>query len=424
MLAQLLASPLNLILVVLLPILLVLALVSLWLHRRARRELQERDAELAESTALQMEQDNTQYDQLLTANVDMSEELPDLHSEDETLSPAPLFDSRLDEEEFALSEVDLSDSDEEPASLGAVAQDDALLPAQERNDDYDEIDLSMTDDSSDLASDGLPDLSWLEEETSAPDDIVELNEGEARGDEDSDALLADLGVTEHTSEPELDLPELTAEMTPLAANELAWESTPVADDITASAVPDELPPESASVTAENTGADEALTGADSGLQDMSELETVSSLSADWSLDEHEIELDEPDTDLSLMGEAAPVSEPAVATPVESESPKPAQSFVGIDELLAQADAADSTLTSSDPQFDLTAGLDDFPDLTADGNDIDVDADDGGVGAKLDLARAYLEIDDKQSARELLEEALSQGTEEQQAEANKLLKRLS
>ena len=57
------------------------------------------------------------------------------------------------------------------------------------------------------------------------------------------------------------------------------------------------------------------------------------------------------------------------------------------------------------------------------DEVDVDADDGGVGAKLDLARAYLEIDDKESARELLEEAAAQGSEHQRNEAEKLLKRL-
>ena len=55
--------------------------------------------------------------------------------------------------------------------------------------------------------------------------------------------------------------------------------------------------------------------------------------------------------------------------------------------------------------------------------IDID-DDGGVGAKLDLARAYLEIDDKASAKELLLEVQSQGSNEQIKEAEKLLSRIS
>ncbi|MGL6153115.1 MAG: FimV/HubP family polar landmark protein, partial [Aeromonas sobria] len=98
-------------------------------------------------------------------------------------------------------------------------------------------------------------------------------------------------------------------------------------------------------------------------------------------------------------------------------------YVEIDKLLAEADA-----TASEPEpyqgFSLDVGLDGFPEVLPESTGFDVDADDGGVGAKLDLARAYLEIDDKDSARELLQEAAEQGSDHQRAEAEKLLKRLA
>lgn len=97
-------------------------------------------------------------------------------------------------------------------------------------------------------------------------------------------------------------------------------------------------------------------------------------------------------------------------------------FVEIDKLLADADAS-STEQEPYQGFSLDVGLDGFPEVLPESNGFDVDADDGGVGAKLDLARAYLEIDDKESARELLEEAVAQGSEHQRSEAQKLLKRL-
>lgn len=46
-----------------------------------------------------------------------------------------------------------------------------------------------------------------------------------------------------------------------------------------------------------------------------------------------------------------------------------------------------------------------------------------AGGKLSLARAYLEINDKESARELLLEAAIEGSVHQRAGAGKLLKRL-
>ncbi|MNX48833.1 hypothetical protein D3C86_794260 [compost metagenome] len=100
----------------------------------------------------------------------------------------------------------------------------------------------------------------------------------------------------------------------------------------------------------------------------------------------------------------------------------ANDYVEIDKLLAEANAS-STEQEPYQGFSLDVGLDGFPEVLPQSTGFDVDADDGGVGAKLDLARAYLEIDDKESARELLQEAAAQGSEHQRSEAEKLLRRL-
>jgi pilus assembly protein FimV len=54
--------------------------------------------------------------------------------------------------------------------------------------------------------------------------------------------------------------------------------------------------------------------------------------------------------------------------------------------------------------------------------IDVDADDG-LGAKLDLAQAYVEMGEQNSARELLESVLEKGNEKQISEAKEILNKL-
>jgi pilus assembly protein FimV len=43
-----------------------------------------------------------------------------------------------------------------------------------------------------------------------------------------------------------------------------------------------------------------------------------------------------------------------------------------------------------------------------------------VATKLDLARAYVEMGDKEGAKEILEEVLKEGNSQQQADANQLL----
>jgi pilus assembly protein FimV len=46
-----------------------------------------------------------------------------------------------------------------------------------------------------------------------------------------------------------------------------------------------------------------------------------------------------------------------------------------------------------------------------------------TATKLDLARAYIEMGDKESAKGILEEVAGEGTDEQRAEASELLRRV-
>jgi FimV C-terminal domain len=52
--------------------------------------------------------------------------------------------------------------------------------------------------------------------------------------------------------------------------------------------------------------------------------------------------------------------------------------------------------------------------------IDIDKD-AGQNANLDLARVYIEMDDVDSAKELLDEVMSLGSDEQKKEADDILK---
>jgi len=55
--------------------------------------------------------------------------------------------------------------------------------------------------------------------------------------------------------------------------------------------------------------------------------------------------------------------------------------------------------------------------------VDVDDEENSVNAKLDLARAYIEIDDTDSAKALLKEVQLDGNERQKSEAEGLVKTL-
>ncbi len=68
-------------------------------------------------------------------------------------------------------------------------------------------------------------------------------------------------------------------------------------------------------------------------------------------------------------------------------------------------------------------LSDFTGVNDNDAVIDIDKD-AGQNANLDLARVYIEMDDVPAAKELLDEVVSQGSEEQKQEAESILKSIS
>lgn len=90
-------------------------------------------------------------------------------------------------------------------------------------------------------------------------------------------------------------------------------------------------------------------------------------------------------------------------------------------------------TSKDDALDLDLGLeeDNGPDSKFDFSGLDLDLGDAGgndleldeVGTKLDLARAYVEMGDKEGAREILAEVLAEGSDKQKSDAKGMLSSL-
>ena len=92
-------------------------------------------------------------------------------------------------------------------------------------------------------------------------------------------------------------------------------------------------------------------------------------------------------------------------------------------------SVDSLLSASQDEVNLEepyekanidVGLNEFPEFTNDVNPIDVDIDENGIAAKLDLAKVYLEIGDEDNAQVILKEVVKLGDPQQQSEAQNLL----
>lgn len=73
-------------------------------------------------------------------------------------------------------------------------------------------------------------------------------------------------------------------------------------------------------------------------------------------------------------------------------------------------------------LDLSADFSDDS-LGGDDEDLVIAADANGMSTKLDLARAYLDMGDEDGARQILEEVVAEGNDEQKAEAGELLERI-
>jgi pilus assembly protein FimV len=103
-------------------------------------------------------------------------------------------------------------------------------------------------------------------------------------------------------------------------------------------------------------------------------------------------------------------------------------LAAVDELDVDLDLGDD-LEGFDAE-DLDAEADELDEHLAEGDDLAVDDDEfeflsdaDEVATKLDLARAYIDMGDVDGARDILEEVLQEGEEEQKSEANELLKRI-
>jgi pilus assembly protein FimV len=94
---------------------------------------------------------------------------------------------------------------------------------------------------------------------------------------------------------------------------------------------------------------------------------------------------------------------------------------------------DVPATAADDMLKLDLGLErpTEPDSKFDFSGLDLDLGDAGgseleldeVGTKLDLARAYVEMGDKEGAREILSEVLAEGSDKQKADAKGMLNSL-
>lgn len=99
-----------------------------------------------------------------------------------------------------------------------------------------------------------------------------------------------------------------------------------------------------------------------------------------------------------------------------------QDFLSVDSLLSDSQDEINEIEPYD-KAQIDVGLNEFPEFTDGVNPIDVDIDENGMAAKLDLAKVYIEIGDLDNAHVILEEVTKQGDTQQQVIAQEMLDNL-
>ena len=165
-----------------------------------------------------------------------------------------------------------------------------------------------------------------------------------------------------------------------------------------------------------------------GLQDLDKLDAASEESE--SVEEGEIDFNLDGIDLDL-GDSAENEESALdmseleaieGIDLDLESDDETSEMSMQDETLEFADLGDLTLTDaeSDSTVEEDSGSgDDTGEMPAGANETWDEA-----GTKLDLARAYIEMDDKESAQSILEEVAKEGNDDQKSEARDLINQIA
>ncbi len=153
---------------------------------------------------------------------------------------------------------------------------------------------------------------------------------------------------------------------------------------------------------------------------------------------------EPESFAPVQAEPEPAADPVTAsTPLEFESAGHVLNFemqpeaAATEPAYAEADTQgldfdlpELDIPGADDELKLDLGLeeDNGPDSKFDFSGLDLDLGEGSsgdldldeVGTKLDLARAYVEMGDKEGAREILNEVLAEGSERQKSDAKGIL----
>ncbi|MCC4834251.1 hypothetical protein LMH66_16525 [Shewanella sp. 10N.7] len=344
-----------------------------------------------------------------------STESSELELDATELKFAPGDESALDIQDDTQAATQ-AETDEDPlvAELLAAEQQDQLSQQShdEQDSDIDELDALLADFDVDKIAD--------EEEA------LFSNDDETISEQDFDTMLADLSTTDEsdiTEDKSINATNSELDVEEQPDSELVAKESGFFDDLKSKKTgapgidweADLFQQASNHPAAEQT---EAINNDDDSYQLVDDNLTVDEALA--ALDAQE-SLKAKGGSEDLVGQTPETSHAAAPSEDMLNTFEQENGFIDIDKLLNDAD---EDVELSDQYKDVDVDMGEVNALIGNAEMIDVDDEENSVNAKLDLARAYIEIEDEDAAKAILKEVQIDGNERQQTEAGKLLNDMS
>ncbi|GAA6133503.1 motility hub landmark protein FimV [Oceaniserpentilla sp. 4NH20-0058] len=396
----------------------------------ADSDLEFESLDVDESDLIHTDSDDLNLDDLdLNADDDVSFEGLDLDLEDSEISldatedqdstvdesaESDDFDFSIDEEAESGDSLDFELSDDDVDVIPELSADD--LPLDIKDESVDDISFELDDEAE---TDNTDDLSFdLAEEATL--DLADELDDDIQLSADFDSEEEQLPEFEEglSFDEEVDLPELTDEVVDDIDAQLDELSATDIELPTLESESDELSADDIELPVLESESDE-LSATDI------ELPTLESELNELSADDIELPTLESESDELDLPELNDDFDISVADEADTEA--------DLQEILSSTDAVAEeykeelpTLGSDDLEDDDFPPLGDIDDLDLDNLDSDLDFLSGTDESetKLDLARAYIDMEDQEGAKEILQEVIEEGNDQQKVEANKLLDSLA
>ena len=371
--------------------------------------IDELESQLRGGDALGESRDGEASDNI--ASTPMDEESNELMSSFEELDLPEENAGELEEDdkdsaiEYDFSGLDTSD----PAEEEATRPEPESTP-EEADDGLGGIDFELPEE-----QDSEADASDRTEEESLEldDDFGSLELDDAGVDSEPAAEDVE-GAAEPTEEDNLDFGDLELEG---EGEEPADHSANPEDeaDMDESFL-DELDAELDKVTSGDSSDDDGLEDLELDVSD-EDLELMDQASESEPEDESQLDLGDLDLEEPESASEAAGEEPAGDDLSDLEIPE-------LDNESVADEEAGTPVDESEPRSGDKSSIDEIDEASlGDDDDFDFLSGTDEVATKLDLARAYVDMGDSEGAREILEEVILEGSDEQKTEAQSLLKKL-